>query len=89
MTPTLTWSAPTLGTATSYTVTIQGTSGQLLSATAYETSFAVPPGILFSGNTYWAAITANYGPWDAIDRAVNRGGVPFDWADCVTNVFTP
>lgn len=56
LTPTLAWSAPTLGKATEYYVQIYFISGPgldgLWTFVTNGTSFVVPPGVLQPGNTY-------------------------------------
>jgi len=95
--PTITWSAPTLGEATSYQVTIAGQTQpviagetRVLSAIVYSgRSFKVPPGFLKEGHAYSATITARSGPWDTFDHPPFLQGVPFHLADCSTGLFRP
>jgi len=58
-TPTLTWSAPAVGTPSSYAVSLYqlpSTSVAVLFTT--ETSMTLPPGLLEEGNAYYFQITA-------------------------------
>lgn len=95
--PTITWSPPTLGHATSYEVTIAGQTQpviagetRVLSAIVYSgRSFKLPPGFLRQGRYYSATISARSGPWDTFDHAPFHEGTPFHTADCVTGFFTP
>ncbi len=97
-TPTLSWTAPALGTATSYTLQIVQvenvanvtTLTQVFDAYVYSAApFKVPAGVLTAGATYFAVITAFAGPgWDVIDQQAGYG-TPLDTADCVTATFTP
>lgn len=92
--PTISWSPPQLGAATSYTVTIATVGGTPAVAqtalTVYGvTSVQVPDGLLTAGAQYAITITATSAPWDKLDRAPFRTGMPYSTADCVTAVFTP
>ena len=88
--PTLSWSPPSLGAATSYNVNIYSASAPAVSILIYSgTSLQIPPGFLSPGTQYVATITANSAPWDELDRAPFRTGLPMHSADCVTSVFTP
>jgi hypothetical protein len=92
--PTVSWSPPRLGSATSYTVNILAVSGNPaianVSLTVYGvTSLQIPTGILQAGATYNMIITANSAPWDSLDRPPFRQGIPTATADCVTAVFAP
>jgi hypothetical protein len=85
--PRFSWSAPSLGNATSYTVRIGGSPAVF--ARVYGTSFQVPPGFLQPGIPYVATITAVSAPWDALDSAPFRTGMPIYSAHCVTASFQP
>jgi len=95
--PTISWSAPALGTATSYTIAVEATtpcglSGQIAGFSAVihnGTSFKVPSGILKSGFAYRATITARQAAWDTVDAGPFRTGSPRHVAQCVTSTFTP
>jgi hypothetical protein len=94
--PTVTWSPPALGQATSYEVTIssrmQPVAGETrtLSAVVYSgRAFKVPAGFLRQGSYYTASIAARSGPWDVFDRGPFRKGTPFHTAECYTGYFTP
>jgi hypothetical protein len=93
-TPTISWSPPRLGGATSYSVRIDVVSGTAqfssVGLRVYGvTSVQVPAGLLTAGARYIATITSFSAPWDALDRAPLRSGVPYSSSDCVTAVFTP
>jgi hypothetical protein len=95
--PTITWSPPALGQATSYQVTISRRTQPViagetrtLSAVIYSgRAFQVPGGFLQRGSYYSASITARSGPWDVFDRGPFRKGTPFHTAECYTGYFTP
>jgi hypothetical protein len=97
--PTVSWSSPTLGAATSYDLKIMrldnvaGATGftQVLEATVFSTAFKVPSGTLASGSTYFVDLTANDGaPWDVLD-ATHTTALPSPYAGCdvVTATFMP
>jgi hypothetical protein len=95
--PTITWSPPALGHASSYQVTITRQTqpviageARSLSAVVYSSrAFKVPAGFLKQGSSYTAVITARSGPWDTFDHAPFLLGTPFHTADCLVNVFEP
>ena len=94
--PTISWSPPTLGSATSYQISITRMSepaeGEVhqLTVTLYSgTRFRIPPGLLKTGALYSTVITARSAPWDAGDHAPFRTGVPLHTADCVLGMFVP
>jgi hypothetical protein len=92
--PVLSWSPPTLGAATSYTVEIRlfnppvGGEVALLSATVRGTSFTVPPELLIPGRNYYAIIYAVAAPWDRPNNGLYRSGLPQYSMPMVTAVFT-
>lgn len=95
--PTLTWSPPALGSATSYLLLFYrlratasgGTSySQVWRARVFEPRFRVPPSLLAAGETYTAVVRAHSAPWDGIDRANTGGGMPFSAAMFVSAPFT-
>ena len=95
--PTISWSAPSLGSATSYVLDVVADpscdlSGQIVGLSAVihgGTSFKVPPGILKPGRPYKAFITARQAPWDVLDAGPFRTGTPLHSAQLVTSVFMP
>jgi hypothetical protein len=94
LTPVISWSPPSLGTPTSYTVGLSAVSGTplyrgMLFGVYGATSLQLPPGFLEKGSTYQLTISAFQAPWDALGRAPLRAGVPFASADCVAAVFAP
>ncbi|HZX93444.1 MAG TPA: hypothetical protein VFE90_02935 [Myxococcales bacterium] len=93
--PTLSWSPPRLGGATSYVVRIDQASGPpgpfaSISLVVYGvTSVQVPDGLLAKGSQYAATISSFSAAWDKLDRPPLRSGMPWSMSDCVTAVFTP
>jgi hypothetical protein len=96
--PTISWSPPALGDATSYLVEVIATAlpcdagGQIAGVSALVRtgrSFKVPPGILRSGIGYRATITARQAPWDTADAGPFRTGTPLHTAQAVTAQFVP
>jgi len=95
--PTISWSPPAIGHATSYQVTVARQTQpviagetRFLSAIVYSgRTFRLPPGFLKQGSRYTATISARSGPWDAFDHAPFREGIPFHTADCITGIFIP
>lgn len=89
--PTISWTPPRLGSATSYRVSIFSVDGVTdFSMTVYGvTSLQIPNGFLHPGTTYTATITSISAPWDALDQPPLRLGVPYFSADTNTAAFTP
>jgi hypothetical protein len=98
--PTISWSAPALGSATSYQLRIERVNGyacvlgeeevRVVQAEVFSrTSFKIPPGFLKAGGLYSAVITARSAPWDTGDHPPFRTGVPLHTAPCVLGIFTP
>lgn len=89
--PTISWSSPALGSATSVIVSIAALdTGPVVQATVRTgQSFTVPPGLLASGKTYAVMFTAQQAAWDGPDAPPLRYGVPFYTTDSVTSTFTP
>jgi hypothetical protein len=95
--PTISWSAPSLGSATSYIVDVVADpscdlAGQITGVSAVihsGTSFKVPAGILKTGRPYRAFITARQAPWDVLDAGPFRTGTPLHSAQSVTSEFIP
>ncbi|HZR09544.1 MAG TPA: fibronectin type III domain-containing protein [Myxococcales bacterium] len=90
--PLISWSPPSLGTATSYVVRIDPVDAgdfQEVAITVYSgTSVRIPAGFLHLGRQYAATITAVSAPWDKLDRPPLRTGAPVHMADCVSAIFT-
>ena len=92
LTPTLSWSPPALGTASSYAVwvielSVTATKGTALSRTYLSsdlTSIKLPPGVLQSGKTYVFQISAATGPTTAQRSAPYRSSLPLGWADTLS-----
>ncbi|HEY6003671.1 MAG TPA: hypothetical protein VIV57_12410 [Anaeromyxobacter sp.] len=95
LTPTLSWSAPSVGTATDYRLGIDELSvtggstvaRSLLVAYVHGTSFKVPAGVLAAGKTYAARLVARYRPWDT--GSPERSGVPQGQSPCLLGPFSP
>ena len=95
LTPVFSWSPPSLGAPTSYSILIQSFAGgppgfvaTTINASVFgATSFTVPPGLLAPGGLYIATITAVQAQQD--ENRPFRSGYPFYSADAVTNTFTP
>jgi hypothetical protein len=89
--PTISWSEPALGEATSVIVGIVALdTGSVLQATVRTgRSFKVPAGVLAAGKTYVVTLTAQQETWDGAKAAPLRFGLPFYSADCITSTFTP
>jgi hypothetical protein len=99
-TPTFTWSAPTLGTATSYTLrlfkltvdasksTLVDCYGPVLSAKVTTPSFRVPDGIITAGNSYFVTIQAAQAPYDSPEFG-NEFAYPWAAATVISKPFTP
>ncbi len=96
-TPTISWTAPAVGSPTSYTVTIYllGLSGTGTTSTEVGTwvtpnlSVPVPAGLLAAGSTYYARITANARAADGFATAPQRFPNVGSWASILTSPFTP
>lgn len=97
LTPTLSWTAPSLGTATRYYVLVHNVSIQngvttLRPIAALETSateLVVPPGILVAGQTYAFEITARAMPGVDLAATPNRRSLPDGWTTITTTFATP
>jgi len=96
--PTISWSAPGLGSPTSYVVDMVADSpcdlaaGQVAGVSAVVrsgTSFKVPPDILKAGIAYRVTITARQAPWETADVGPFRTGTPSAFAQCVSSTFVP
>jgi hypothetical protein len=95
-TPVVSWSAPSLGTATRYQLTLAQQFGDLkagdvaqLTAIVYAgTSFKVPGGILKSGEFYSATLAAETSP-DRLDTPILARGLPFTSVGCDFGMLSP
>ena len=89
--PTISWTPPALGAATSVVVNIVAldASPGLMATVRSGNSFTVPPGVLGAGRPYVAILTAQQAPWDGADAPPLRRGVPFYSMDFITSTFTP
>jgi hypothetical protein len=91
VTPVISWSAPTLGTPTRYTVVIHDLSGGALtraSITVSGNSVTIPPLVLVPGSVYVAAIVAIWEP-NFDFTAPNRVTAPRDLVPLFTAPFAP
>jgi len=92
LTPTLAWTAPALGTATRYGVSLYDTTGGSLgfraSVGTSATSFSFPAGVLEAGHTYLAILTASREP-AADPAAPERETATQERAVAFTATFAP
>jgi len=96
-TPLIAWAAPSLGTPTSYVVDIyqvSASSGATVSTrvatwSTLNTQVALPPGLLVSGNTYYARITALASPLAYSPNAPFRQANTYAYASTLTALFSP
>jgi hypothetical protein len=98
VTPLLTWNAPGTGAPTGYYIDIyelskgvSNDSNEAFIATVYTSSriVRIPPGILTTGKTYFAYITAFIAPNASFSQAPYRRGMPYALADHLTAPFSP
>ncbi len=93
--PRVGWSAPELGTPTTYYVNIGrlGLSGgqlRVLSTTSISTartSVLVPPDVLIEGQSYYLQVLAVSAPFDRHDFTTER--LPYAWSGYSSPVFSP
>jgi hypothetical protein len=97
LTPTISWSAPAVGTPQAYSVWVyhltnsNGTTQRSTAAVLYTkaTSVTVPPNVLTSGNTYYVAISALTSGTVDLTYSPYRSRLPYAWANALTATFTP
>lgn len=91
LTPTLSWSPPSIGAATRFTVSVYEQKAQPAlrgTITVVGTSVVLPPGMLEEGKVYVAVITTAYEPgWDA--AAPNRHPGTGEAVPSFTAAFSP
>ena len=100
--PTVSWAAPALGAPTSYTVDLYllqaaGASTTSTRVATFATGpgaaglqgIAIPPGVLVTGRTYYARITAHAGVPDPFDTQPLRRANVGTWASALSVTFTP
>lgn len=95
--PTLAWSAPTIGTPSRYVVTIdlvvnQGGATALQAIAQLETGevqVVVPPGVLSSGRTYVFEIAARSVPNVDFGATPNGNSLPAGFSNITTTMVTP
>jgi hypothetical protein len=95
-TPTLSWTAPELGSDVSYVIRVEtlsnvnGAGRATVAASLYtkDTQVVLPPGILGAGSSYFVRIRAIVTPID-ITAHPFRNTAAFAVADAFSNVFTP
>jgi hypothetical protein len=97
-TPTLSWSAPQVGTATGYRIYVvllydgaQKTISDETVAKFYTAGngLRLPPNVLVAGNSYLIVITAASDPAYDITQSPYRGSIPFGTADALSGLITP
>jgi hypothetical protein len=97
LTPTISWSAPSLGTPQAYAVYVyklansNGASQVSTAAGFYTkgTSVMVPPSLLASGTTYYVAIWALISGTVDLTYSPYRQRLPYVSANALTPTFTP
>lgn len=95
--PTITWEAPVLGTATSYAVVVHGVETskagvnvtRLATFHTNATSLQLPEGVLTPGSSYVLTITAISAKGADLTSRPLVGTLPYASADYVTARFTP
>jgi hypothetical protein len=95
--PTFTWSPPSTGSPTSYSVSLYelyASAGNTMcaevgSAVLVGRSFTLPPGWLKSGRAYAAVLSARSAAFDALDADGFLDGYPFVECELITAVFQP
>jgi hypothetical protein len=96
-TPTLEWTAPSLGQPTQYSVNVYRvvTSGTALSqqlvflAITPRTRLRIPPGLLMSGEVYFALVTAQRVRANDVRLTPNRTSKTLDEVTAITSLFAP
>lgn len=96
-TPRLSWSAPQLGTATGYVVTVHrlfqvgGSTRdeQVLELVSTSTEVLIPPGYLDSGQSYLVRIDALAMPNTDLASAPRRRSLPFAIAGALSGIIRP
>lgn len=98
LTPTLSWSAPTLGTAARYEVRIDrlalDTSGATRIATSYAintgaTSITIPPGLLVNGQTYVFGVSTVRGGTVGSNQWLGPLQLPYHYASIFSGLVRP
>jgi hypothetical protein len=96
--PIISWSAPALGSANLFVVTINelvNDAGATVVVPVVSAivrgalSFKLPPGVLKGGRTYVANISALDEPWNVLDGNPLGWGAPTHQCDRYTGTFTP
>ncbi|MFZ5443071.1 MAG: hypothetical protein ACOZQL_23895 [Myxococcota bacterium] len=93
LTPTLRWTAPSMGSNVRYELEIRRlavNNGQTsvaarFTAHTHETSFVVPPSLLLQGQPYVVTLTALSAP----EQSLLSNGLPYHSASVVSGVFKP
>jgi hypothetical protein len=96
LTPTLTWGAPTLGTAQRYRLavdrlTVNNGATRIAATTNIDTagtSVTFPPGLLVSGQVYVITVTA-YSTGGVVDPALFTWTLPYHSASVVSGLIRP
>jgi hypothetical protein len=97
LTPTISWSAPSLGTPQAYEVYVyklanSNGASQVSTAAAFytkHTNVMVPPSLLASGTTYYVAISAVISGTVDLTYSPYRQRLPYAWSNALTATFTP
>jgi hypothetical protein len=97
VTPTLSWTPPTIGTPSRYYVDIYQVTTQTGATTrkrlgyieTSSTEIIVPPGFLATGQTYMFDITARSAIGLDLEATPNRDSLPEGWAVLATGLVTP
>lgn len=97
-TPTISWSAPTVGTATGYVVVVYQLSADssfnsqvasVASLYTTKTSIKLPPNLLLPGNTYVFDIVAYHRQGIDFETEPYRKSLPEAYAECLSGRITP
>jgi hypothetical protein len=96
-TPTISWTAPALGTASAYDLLVEqlsvtGTATgarEVARIVTTQTSVVLPPGILTANNTYYLRIRSVAMPGIDLTASPNRLAFPRGQAVAMTATFTP
>jgi hypothetical protein len=96
-TPTLSWSAPAVGTANGYKLEIfrlftDGTDSFVESTGAVytkATTIQLPPGMLSTGNSYFFCLSAIYQPGSDFETAPSRRAFPTGEAQALSGIVVP
>jgi hypothetical protein len=96
LTPTITWDAPSIGTPTSYSITVQrvdanGADTKTTRIATFQTtatSIVIPPNVLTDGSSFVLSISSSF-TTGASTQKLFAGTMPDAFATAVTAVFKP